>query len=131
MWRRSMLKLGNLVLTRLVFNRRKCNPDLTLDGDLLEVVPNFKYLGIWFTSNGSWKFHKQTVLAKARRRAYVMLGFGVTSLLSVKTCVNLWETLVRPVLEYGAEVWGGGAWEEAEKLQREVRQADPGRSNSH
>ena len=29
-------------------------------------------------------------------------------------------TLVRPILEYGAEVWGGEKWEEAEKLQREM-----------
>ena len=34
--------------------------------------------------------------------------------------MNLWEVLVRPILEYAAEVWGGGGWEAAEKLQREV-----------
>ena len=34
--------------------------------------------------------------------------------------MNLWEVLVRPILEYAGEVWGEGPWEEAEKLQREV-----------
>ena len=41
-------------------------------------------------------------------------------MLPVKTCVTLWEVLVRPILEYAGEVWGEGLWEEAEKLQREV-----------
>ena len=27
---------------------------------------------------------------------------------------------MRPTLEYAAEVWGEGPWEEAEKLQREM-----------
>src|SRR5689334_7621267 len=90
----------------LVFNHRKCDPDLFLDGDRLEVVSNYKYLGIWFTADGKWKLHKQTMIAKARRRAYAMLRCGA-SFLSVKTCVKLWETLVRPVLE----IWGAGAWE--------------------
>ena len=41
-------------------------------------------------------------------------------MLPVKTCVTLWEVLVRPILEYAGEVWGEGLWEEAGKLQREV-----------
>ena len=28
--------------------------------------------------------------------------------------------MVRPTLEYAAEIWGGGPWEEADKLQREI-----------
>ena len=44
----------------------------------------------------------------------------INKLLPVKVCVNLWEVLVRPILEYAGEVCGEGPWEEAEKLQREV-----------
>ena len=49
-----------------------------------------------------------------------MVGFGACKILPVKASVNLWEVLVRPILEYAAEVWGRGVWEAAEKLQREV-----------
>ena len=28
--------------------------------------------------------------------------------------------MIRPVLEYGAEVWGGGRWLEAEQIMRKV-----------
>lgn len=40
--------------------------------------------------------------------------------LSVKANVNMWKALVRPNLEYGAELWGFGNWEEAEVIQRSV-----------
>jgi hypothetical protein len=40
--------------------------------------------------------------------------------LSVLACNNLWEALVRSNLEYGAEVWGAGNWEEAELIEREM-----------
>ena len=92
-------------------------PKILLDSECLEVVSAYKYLGVWFDSKLDWKLHKETILAK--RRAYTMMRFGICKTLPVKTCVNLWEVLIRPILEY-AEVWGGGVWEAAEKLQREI-----------
>ena len=48
-------------------------------------------------------------------------AMGIKSgVLSVDAAKKIWMTLVRPILEYGAEVWGGEKWEEAEKLQREM-----------
>ena len=104
----------------MVFNGKSKIPKISLEDDILELVKAYKYLGVWFDSKLDWKLHKETILAKARRRAYTMMGFGVCKILPVKTCVNLWAVLVRPILEYAAEVWGGGGWEAAEKLQREV-----------
>jgi hypothetical protein len=48
-------------------------------------------------------------------------GMGIQSgVLSVDAAKKIWMTLVRPILEYGAEVWGEQKWEEAEKLQRDM-----------
>jgi hypothetical protein len=104
----------------VLFNGKKKKPEILLEGDSLEIVNAYKYLGVWFDSKLDWKLQKETILAKARRRAYTMMGFGVCKILPVKSCVNLWEVLVRPILEYAAEVWGDGGWEAAEKLQRKV-----------
>ena len=35
-------------------------------------------------------------------------------------CCMVWNALVRPVLEYGAVIWGDVKWEEAERVQREM-----------
>jgi len=98
--------------------RNEC--EVRIRGEVLEVVSKFKYLGVVFDRRMRWVEHKRAVLEKARRKAYLMFGFGVGKGLSVPACVKLWEVVVRPVLEYGAEVWGAGEWEEAERLQREV-----------
>src|SRR3954467_11060726 len=59
----------------MVFNRVGANPDTFLEGDRLEVVKAYKYLGVWFDTNLTWQLHKTTILAKAKRRAYTMMGF--------------------------------------------------------
>jgi hypothetical protein len=74
----------------MVFNRVGENPDVFLDGDRLEVVKAYKYLGVWFDTNITWKLHKETILAKAKRRAYTMMGFGVCKILPAATCIKLW-----------------------------------------
>ena len=53
---------------------------------------------------------------KAKSRAPLMLKARLEGL-SVSTGVKLWESMIRPTLEYGAEVWGGGKWPLAEKIQ--------------
>ena len=101
-----------------MFNRKGAQPTITLDSDNLEVVKEYKYLGVWLDEKLNWKTHKAYVLAKAKKRAYTIFGFRVNKLLPVKTCVTLWEVLVRPILEYAGEIWNEGLWEEAETLHR-------------
>src|ERR1700733_13033813 len=43
-----------------------------------------------------------------------------TGYLSVKASLNLWDSLVRSVLDFGSEVWGDEAWKEAEQQQVEM-----------
>jgi len=76
-------------------------------GVRIERVDRFKYLGVWFDENLNWKVHKELVLDKARRKAYMMFGFGMRRGLSVRGALKLWRC-IRPIFEYGAEVWGGG-----------------------
>jgi hypothetical protein len=46
----------------------------------------------------------------------------MTGAVSVDSGIRIWQGLVRPVLEYGAEVWPmeAGNWEEADRLQRKM-----------
>ena len=39
---------------------------------------------------------------------------------SVKAVLRGWQVLVRPVLEYGAEIWGEKKWKQREDLQLEL-----------
>jgi len=85
----------------------------------LEVVSQFKYLGVDFQNNLSWKDHKNRIAKKAHSRIAVV-NKAVAEGLTVETGEKLWAAMIRPILEYGAEIWGGGRWLEAEQIMRKV-----------
>ena len=84
-------------------------------------VSGYKYLGLDMRGNLSWKDYKKRILSKAKRNMAKAWSMGIRSgYLSVEAAVNVWQTLIRSVLEYGAEIWGNVKWEQAEILQREM-----------
>ena len=61
------------------------------------------------------------MIEKAKKNMRIVWAMGLRKgRLTVRAASNLWQVLVRMVLEYGAENIGDGAWEEAERLQREM-----------
>jgi len=93
-------------------------------GKELEEVAEYKYLGMLVEKGGRWKKTKAKMLRKARRAAAMAWNMAVRAGdMSVKGMVNMWTALVRPHLEYGAEVLnahGDSKWDEAEKLARKI-----------
>ena len=78
-------------------------------------------MGLEFENKLTWKLFKQRLLEKAERNMRAAMGMGTrTKFLSVKAVVGIWKALIRPVLEYAAEIWGEKKWEEAEILQRKM-----------
>ena len=63
----------------------------------LELVENYKYLGLILDENFTWKNHLEKMLEKARKRTRALCAMGLREGVQI---------LVRPVLEYGAEIWG-------------------------
>ena len=45
---------------------------------------------------------------------------GIREGVSVRALLRGWQVLVRPVMEYGAEIWGEKNWKEGENLQLEM-----------
>jgi hypothetical protein len=82
----------------------------------LQVVEHYKYLGLMVDSIFSWKKHLEKCLEKARKRMKALCELGI----SVKALLRGWQVLVRPVLEYGAEIWGEKIWKQGEDLQIEM-----------
>jgi hypothetical protein len=87
----------------------------------IKVTEKYKYLGMMVDRRGGWKEQKQRMCDKARRRLCVAWSMALRSgQLSVGGGVRIWQALVRPVLEYGAEVWESERdckWIEAERIQ--------------
>ena len=90
-----------------------------LGSHVLEMVKSFKYLGVDLQENLSWAGTKKRFALKAKSRSPMVLKAMLEGL-SVSTGIKLWETMVRPTLEYATEIWGVGNWPEAEVIQQRV-----------
>ena len=48
-------------------------------------------------------------------------SMGISSgFLSIKGGINLWQSLVRSILDYGSQLWGNEVWKQGESLQLEM-----------
>ena len=86
----------------------QCMRPLYLGNKIVDYTENYKYLGVIFTEHLSFLTHCNT-LAESSTRA---LGAIISKLRSVgnmgyQTFSKCVESCVYPVMEYGAEVWGG------------------------
>jgi hypothetical protein len=80
-----------------------------LSGERVEVKKKYKYLGVDVVTNlASWRTHMERVIAKARFRSNDLLWMcrGDKGL-RPRSAMTLWKAIVRPILEYAAELWAG------------------------
>ena len=85
-------------------NRMTNPPTITINGNTLETVPTFKYLGLLFTSDLSWSRHIEGVCTKAKK----ILGLLYRRFYQhadQQTLRQLYISIVRPHMEYAAPVW--------------------------
>ena len=77
---------------------------LTLQGNHLERVECFKYLGLLLTPDLSWSTHVDSICSKARK----LLGLLYRKYYQYaepQILLQLYVSLVRPHLEYASPVW--------------------------
>jgi len=87
--------------------------------DTLSVVKSYKYLGLDFEDNLRWSLTRQRLLSKAKGRL-AMLSKALSEGLSFQAALNVWWSMVVPVLNYGSEMWGATKFIEAERVQLEA-----------
>lgn len=107
----------------VVFSGRqeeKIESKIFLGSLVLEQKTSYKYLGLELDRQWKWGKVKERMIEKARKRIAGLCGAGIKQGLSVSAAVRGWEVLVRPVMEYGCEIWGEKRWKEAEELQTKL-----------
>ena len=73
----------------------------------MEIQETDSYNGLNF------KKLKGRIVADARKRIMLVWAMGMRrGELPVEHCCRVWNALVRPVVEYGAVIWGDVQWEE-------------------
>ena len=73
----------------------------------LEIVSSFSYLGIVFTSGGSFSLAQKTLARQAQKAIFKLNCYLIKFTdFSPKHTLDLFDKLESPILNYAAEVWG-------------------------
>lgn len=102
-----------------VFEKRKSvhNFNLFINGQLVEKVDSFTYLGVKFSYTGSFVEAVKALSDQGLRAYHNLLALFDRVKFDVKTKLYLFERMVAPILLYGSEVWGIYKLKDIDKLQ--------------
>ena len=80
-----------------------------LSGERVAVTQEYKYLGVDVTVNvNDWRTHVKRLIGKAQARTRDLAWMcGRDSGLRPRSAATLFKAIVRPILEYAAELWCG------------------------
>ncbi len=113
----------NLKKTKCFAVGTKQEPQLLFEGEKVEIVDSYKYLGVHFASNWSWATCVKIRVANGYKAFYSMINkCKLAGLATWKLKKTLFASLVRPVLLYGVQVWGPSTsksnWPKIEAVQK-------------
>ena len=85
---------------------KKEKVNVEYDGQRLEVVDSFKYLGVIFNYNGKFQVAKRQIVVQGNKALFMVLNRISKLTLPIDIQLELFDKLVLPVITYGCEVWG-------------------------
>ena len=74
---------------------------------MMEKVSTFKLLGVWIDDNLKWQTDTDRIIKKAVKRLFLLKTLKKYGA-SETDMKRFYASVIRPVLEYGAQVWHGG-----------------------
>ena len=110
----------NISKTKIViFSKGKQNKNLLFrfNNSIIEIVSEYKYLGIIMSRNGSYVKSLKHTAEQATRAMYGLFSKIRHLSLPADVIVDLYEKTIKPILLYGCEIWGFGKFEILERAQ--------------
>ena len=103
----------NVNKTKIIkFSKRKSKKfpndqyDFRLNGERVEVVDNYVYLGTTISYNGKYKEAIQKQVLQAQRALFVIKSRMEKYDLPFDIVMDLFDKMILPILLYGCEIWG-------------------------
>ena len=88
-------------LTRNVRPFKICNA-------VIEIVQEYNYLGVYFTSNGLFTRTKTHIIEQANKAMFALLRKIKTLDLLYDIQIELFDNTIKPILLYASEIWSFG-----------------------
>ena len=101
-----------------ISNKRnaKNNPPIIFKNEEIEEISSHVYLGLKFSKNLKWNNHIEDVAVKARKKLNAMLPLKFK--LDRLSLEIMYNSFVRPSMEYASQVWGGTYQSDISKLEK-------------
>jgi exonuclease III len=90
----------------IIFNKGGHNIkkfNFTYKNNQLEIVSNYCYLGITFSSTGNFRLGLESLTDKANKALFKLKQLDVRD--NITTALKLFHSLIVPILRYGCEIW--------------------------
>ena len=87
------------------------------NGEQLEIVNEYKYLGIMFSRSGKFAKTKKYLSEQANKAMFLLLRKIRTLNLPITLQIELFNKTIKPILLYGCEVFGVESIEILERIQ--------------
>jgi len=124
-WSKQWLVNFNPAKTKYIVFSKKVQlvqyPDLIIGGEKLQRVKQHKQLGIIFTERMTFEAHIQENCKKAMNRLTALQRLG--NKIPRKSRLLIYTAFVRPVLEFGFQLYDNSPKEQLEKLEKVQRKA--------
>lgn len=116
-------KQWKLVINRgktkaIVFERRRSAnlPEFYIEGEPVESVTYFIYLGVIFNYTGSFQKCRKALSEQARKALFFVLNKVQEQSLDLDIALHLFDVMVASILTFGSEIWGFESLDLVEKL---------------
>ena len=80
--------------------------NFTYNGETVDIVNEFKYLGMVFEDDGRFLSAIKLIKAQANKAMRYIISRARAKNMTIDIQLKLFDTLVIPIMTYGAEVWG-------------------------
>ena len=92
----------------IIFNKagRTIKKKFLFANEEVECISNYKYLDIHFTASGTFTIAKHELYKKALKAFFKLRKDFLSLNPGRKTCINVFDHTIKPMLVYGSEVWG-------------------------
>ena len=82
------------------------NHKFTLNNETLDIVKEYKYLGLMLNNSGSFVKSIENLSKRAMKAIFKIKNIVHHAEITTKSALHLFDSLVRPIMTYGCEVWG-------------------------
>ena len=96
--------------TKILIFQKKCRKStyekqhFFINGNKIEIVNNYTYLGMNVSSNGHFRINKINLMEKTRRSIFATRRYLDFSKLSIHLANKIFDSLFLPILTHGSEV---------------------------